>query len=1232
MKVLKTSDLDNLTTLIFKWANFYKQPYTYILNRPLQIGEDPTGKPVSHDYVFESLEDVVRANPDHTLTNIYDDLFYWIDTSNVIDPLFYMFAKTYRGKLGMEEIKIQYDELMEHIGSNQQYTLDQMEDLYKHYGEKYVQEREETIVSLENIIAIQEYIESQEGLPFSSIQNKKRTLEAKIDTSDYEAIDLFNLAKLSDNVLYMRIHNSHSFKKDFYKIYENEDYKEYESRLIKFDTDQEGVSINFVIKVEDKKFTVGGFDFVANSFKIIMPIYNKIPDVLENINQCFCNKITTSTPAPTNMAGNFNVYGVDISENTYILLEEIMNNSIFSAYLYVEERATTSADRVSLIIHYSSTNYEMSRDKEDDFYVTGDLHASLGAKYGNKHESYEVWTPKGPVTKTFDDTTPYVEVVVTAARSEAMFYRFQYLISKLLYHFVNVSSSDTDSLLSFYEENVPELKYREKKIHTEQSALQRLKTRLPDAITTQYASRCQKKKQPEIIYDEDIADWKTKTFTDNAGHTVNREVVPFPPVDSKVYIGCPTDEYPYFHSMKNDGPNKAEYPYLPCCAASKDRPAIEEAYYSWKHVERTGKDLRPTNVIINEKILNYEHYGRLSNTFTKIIELGLDEEMSVVRVGTVPTKSSLIHCALMAVDNKEYLRQGTDSKRETYVKKFRRDLAAKLNTAIVQQEMYNDTDEYIRQQVASPDIVFDSRFMFRIIENLFDVSLFVFDLTGGTLETPNFKVFSVRPHEDRKCILVIKHTQKRVNLEYPIYEVIGISNDKLKNVTKLLPEKINKVVHDAYNYIHQNIVWLNTKNAIVPFNNIFSVVNYQTIFDNLTGQWIDSYGKTRAFVFEYDDEEIGVVVPPTMPLYLPIINELPVITIEKAVDLFGTPTHEDNVNGWIMGLWFKMLELEEAVYIPIEPIKNSFYPHGRPNPIMAFKSTSELQHLQELQKSLNIVLDLITWIFTFELEKNPYHRSYMDVTKKTVYYSYRDYTSNFIRLYTRIVNQPEHYELGKVVRKLPRAATIKEALKRVHQAAPTLAGDNYIICYTEEFRDKLTGYLADFLKANEGREIDRIRPKYITSMFQMVSDFKPQEGVYIFDDYRQLKTWTDQLAYHRHGYVVTELKGNLTIMSPIIYRNQTSDRIFMIQNTKTGFLEEALLLCRTWMTKHYNAGPSITGSKSSIQDDTYVKYRITNGQTEYMSQHIHPDKEVDETAYEVVEILTGKWAALLPLK
>ena len=151
-------------------------------------------------------------------------------------------------------------------------------------------------------------------------------------------------------------------------------------------------------------------------------------------------------------------------------------------------------------------------------------------------------------------------------------------------------------------------------------------------------------------------------------------------------------------------------------------------------------------------------------------------------------------------------------------------------------------------------------------------------------------------------------------------------------------------------------------------------------------------------------------------------------------------------------------------------------------------------------------------------------------------------------------------------------------------------------------------------------------------MFQEVSDFRVQDKVYIFDDYRQLKTWTDQLLYMRYKYVLTELKSHLTDMSPIIYRYEEENRIFMIQNTKTGFLNEALELCRIWMDDHYNAGSSIVGPKDASEKYTYVKYRIVNGQIKFLSQYIHPEKEKDEFAYEVLEIVTGKWAALLPLK
>jgi hypothetical protein len=708
--------------------------------------------------------------------------------------------------------------------------------------------------------------------------------------------------------------------------------------------------------------------------------------------------------------------------------------------------------------------------------------------------------------------------------------------------------------------------------------------------------------------------------------------LPFPPVDPKVNLGCPADKYPYPHGIKNTGENKDAYPYLPCCAGSQPRDEIQEAYYLWKPTEKTTRDVKGTYLIVNDKILDYERCGKAPVSVSRLLKMATNEENDVVRIGSVPSKSSLIHCALIATDNVEYRKLGTDAKRENFVQKYRQKLASKVNPAVVRQEMYSESDERIRQKIADFNEVFDSRLMFRIIEMVYDLSVFVFDLSHNTFELPNFKIFTVRPWEERKCLFILKHTQKRVDLEYPVYEIIGTTKDDCRNVTKILPKEVTKVIFDAYNYVNQNIIWMKTSKEIVPFNNVFASVNYQDILGNIKGQWIDSYGKARAFVFTHDNMDVGVVVPPTMPLYLPIITELPVISIDLAVELFGNPTHEDNVNGWIMGLWFKMIELNQAVYVPIEPINNSFYPIGRSNPIMVFKSQSELQHLQEMQKTLNMVLDIIVWIFTFELENNVYQRSYYDVTKKTIYYSYYDYASNFVRLYFRIINREEYYDLSKLVRKLPDATTTKDAIKQIHKYVPTLAGDSYIICYNEEFKNKIIGFLADFLKANEGRAIDNIRPKYINSMFQKISDFQIQDNVYIFDDYRQLKTWTDQLLYKRYNNVLTELKSHLTDLSPFIYRYEDENRMFMIQNTKTGFINEALELCRIWTDKHYNAGPSIVGPKDASDKYTHVKYRIFNGQIKFMSQYIHPDKEKDESAYEVLEVVNGKWAAMLPLK
>ena len=1242
MKVPKTSHLDNLVSLIFKWANFYKQPYTYILNRPIQAGEDITDKPASHDYIFESLEDIIKNHPNPTLINIYDDLSYWIDTTGIIEPLFYMFTKVYLGKLGMEEIKYQYDRLLEHLNIPSALDLSQLEALYKHIDQQYAQQREDSIQKLKLIMDVQDYIESQKGLPLSPIKYTKRTANCIFTSGEYEAIDMFNTAKMSEQVTYLRIHNNESFKKDFYKIYNSSDYQHYSDKLLKFDASHEGVNLTLIVKVAPGIFADGGFDFITKGFKMIMPDYNKISNVLESVNKAFDNKIIMNDISYTSLGGNFNIYDVDITNNNHILLDEIMNQLIFNTYLYVEEEKKTIADRTSLIIHYNSTNYEISQDKEDDFYVVGDLNATLRPKYGYKNETYTVLNAKGEeITETFKKTTPYVEIIVTNARSETMFFRFQYLISKLLYHFVNVSmakgTKDEPSVSDFYNENVPELALIQKKVTSvDRSSLQILKIHLPDVIDVHYASRCQKKNQPMVIDPSEVDEWKNKTFVDKKGHTVRYKVMPYPPVDPKVYLVCPSEDTPYPHGMKNKGDGKEEYPYLPCCTSSEPKEDVEDAYYSWKPIEKFKKEGKSSHIINNGKILDFERYGHFpSVTFSRIINIKLPENTEVYYMGAVAGKSSLIHCVLLATEDVAYKKLGTDIKREVYVKKLRKKMSEVMNPAVVRQEMHSYTDAQIRKEVADPEIEFDSQKLFRLIEVMYDVTLFVFDLSNNTLEIPFYEIFSVRPEEKRKSIILIKHTQKRIELEYPIYELVVATDDNFKTTTKIFSEEITKVLYDAYNYVHQNIIWMHVNGQITPYENIFSVINYRNVFEGVVGQWIDLYGKTRVFIFEYlindKPNKVGIIVPPTMPLDLPIIDELPVVSLDTAVDLFGEPSKEDNLNGWMVGVWFRMLELDEGIYVPIEPIKNSFYPPGRPNPIITFKSRTELEHLQEMQKKLNIILDIITWIFTFEMEHNKYHPIYTSLTQGPVYYTYKNYVSNFARMYLR-VEEGDDYDISKIIRRLPKANTVKEAIRKIHLHAPTLAGDGYIICYDEDFRDKLIGFLIDYLKANEGRVVENIRPKYIVSMFQVVSDFKQQENVYIFDEYRQLKAWTDQSKDRYNNYILTELKPTMTDLSPLTYKDD-NNRIFIIQNTKIGFLQEALELCHIWREKNYNAGSSIVKDKNTDYTKyTYIKYYIKNGQIQERSRHIHPEKMEDEIAYEVIEIATGKIAALLPLR
>lgn len=170
--------------------------------------------------------------------------------------------------------------------------------------------------------------------------------------------------------------------------------------------------------------------------------------------------------------------------------------------------------------------------------------------------------------------------------------------------------------------------------------------------------------------------------------------------------------------------------------------------------------------------------------------------------------------------------------------------------------------------------------------------------------------------------------------------------------------------------------------------NFYTQINLDLLLKgSAIGQIIDQYGKLRGLYFPADlikkaepgnIDQPGIVlifVPPSQPLNLPSYIKEIRSPLRTAVDILGhqitAVTRKDEI---VNGLWYSFIDEPYGIYLPINPVTSKGWeniPDGPGNPIFGFlgdlrilNKESKTYRVRLLNKTLNVILQLIQWIFS----------------------------------------------------------------------------------------------------------------------------------------------------------------------------------------------------------------------------------------------------------------------------
>ena len=254
--------------------------------------------------------------------------------------------------------------------------------------------------------------------------------------------------------------------------------------------------------------------------------------------------------------------------------------------------------------------------------------------------------------------------------------------------------------------------------------------------------------------------------------------------------------------------------------------------------------------------------------------------------------------------------------------------------------------------------------------------------------------------------------------------------------------------------------------------------------------------------------------------------------------------------------------MEEGVYVPVTPTAGtaslSSLPVGSSNPFHA-KGTNEIERLNKLKKTRNIILKLVQWLYVYYrmAGKGP------DATS---------FVRDQISLVPVVTDSANIYNFNNLIHVLPKVATLEEAVDYLGNVTTGFLVNGKISMYSSKLMDGIKYYLETYTKDHKGKAVGI--PDEIPGMFEELSDFKYQRGVRIFLSESDFKIF----LYNRiklglsPSEIISKISFDYNVYrDPYLYREDNGN-IFLIQNVSELNFDRAINVAYTWYLSGVNNG------------------------------------------------------------
>jgi len=966
---------------------------------------------------------------------------------------------------------------------------------------------------------------------------------------NYTLIELFNKIIVNKVAPFATFKNYYKILKNFIPSVEwSETSDEYITLKVNTKTGEISEYTDVLLMLTTEKKLECVFSLSIDNDVVSKEIF--IDRILSCIN---LQKIDYKNISENNISGVF--YFPNLKFNSYVFSDLVMLDPAISTLISIDEYTKPTKKNGWLYMHYNHIN-------------TGHISCSLLSKREND---------KNTDKKLFIEGEKYIRIHITKAKNKEAVLIFQKMFSKILSYY-NLKYNE---IVSIYKKYIPDFG-EQKEIQTKSKTKKILSD---EVFIKNYSRNCSPARKPTVISKEEKKEYK------------DYEIMKFPRdenEDNKVkyksdgvnqnYYICENEEYPFPGLQVNKLSNSDVFPFVPCCFKTdqKDKKgSVYRQYYFDEEVESKVK--KQQNLILTDKFLDTNTFGELSQNIKKFFET-LDNEVNYkyIRVGVERNHTSFLSCVMFALSEQTDILNYEGEERVKKVLETRKILSKEQFAPGCRQSLYDVDISEIQQNIQNTEHYLEPKLYIQLLESYFSCNIFLFN--SESIVSPRFIQSYYRKIQKGPCVFIYEHMgSESDHAKYPQCELIVKWNTtKSKDV---------KYVFDMKETISKSInnIFLNMNKCYV-LNKPLTDIEFNIDKNIISGQVIDSYGKSRQLYVNYKGSEICLLTSPNQPLLVPEFNRNKKLvkgdknTVMNFIKDYRLKIVSQTViNNTLLEINCKIGNINVSIpvndSVPLNDLHITVQTHSKEN-------ISLLNKFNKNKKLSRYICEYMFWIFSKYVLKNK-----ISNINDTVL---RDFAKDSV-----ILNTEHKYK--------------SDVSNRFEENNNNLTKDAKLIVNSEELLLRLMYVLKLYSIRDLNGLLNYHAKIYIEKYYQDITDFD------IYDDQVLIEGEDSIYKLIQESNIKNVLHDTVIVnqKTPYFFKNnRVSKKILLAQNAIS--LKQALLIGNIWNNKHFNKGQY---SKETEGPYTFIlhSYKNSNNITSYRVKGNETLKDIHILGYKIEE-------------